>query len=157
MREAELTAEDGRLAMDFAAQLEPRLQDALNHPTRRDILRALHGGGRALGVGEILNDLHPLTRGEVSYHARVLEDSGCTSADGARPAAEGGERRFQSTVAESDQALLVLRATQRSDRRYRQRASEAQSFSPLTMFHLPHPDRAVRLLNRHSREAERNR
>ena len=86
MRDGGLTADDGRLGDDVLAGLEIGLQDALNHPTRRDILRVLHEESRSRSVTEIVGDLAPLRRSEVAYHAQVLRDSECVGVDGFRPA-----------------------------------------------------------------------
>lgn len=154
MSEGQLTADDGRLATDLAATLEPGLQDALNHPTRREILRVLHRVTRPWSVTETLVDLPDLNRGEISYHVQVLVDSACVEVVGTRPAPGGTERLFRSSVSGDDQALLVLGATQRSDRKLRQRSVENDSPSMLTMFRIPRPERAIQLVNRHRRESE---
>lgn len=154
MDDAGLLEADGGLAGDLLAALDSKLQDALNHPTRREILRVLHAGG-ARSVGELVAELSPASRGEVSYHLQALEDSECVVADGSRSAPGGEERLLRSTLADSEQAQLVLRATRRLDRKLPQRPPEAGSTGALTMFRVPRPGRTVRLLNRHCRGAER--
>lgn len=154
MGDAGVVADGGGLASELVAALDPRLRDALNHPTRREILRLLHAGG-ARSVGELVADLSPLSRGEVAYHAQVLEGSECVAADGSRPGPGGEERLLRSTLADSEQAQLVLRATRRPDHGLRQRTVEAGSAGALTMFRVPRPGRTVSLLNRHGRGAER--
>ncbi|HWO82464.1 MAG TPA: helix-turn-helix domain-containing protein, partial [Solirubrobacterales bacterium] len=119
MGDAGVLAEDGRLAADLVATLEPQFQDALNHPTRRDILRVLQGAGQPRSITDIVGSLPQLTRGEISYHAQVLEDSGCVEVDGSRRCPGGEERLLRSAVGDSGQALLVLGATERSDREHR--------------------------------------
>jgi len=154
MGEEASTGEWRLLARDLIAALDPRLRDALNHPTRREILRLLHAGG-ARSVGELAADLSPLSRGEIAYHAQVLESSECVAADGSRPGPGGEERLLRSAVADSEQAQLVLRATRRPDQGLRQQTAEAGSAGALTMFRVPRPGRTVSLLNRHGRGAER--
>jgi hypothetical protein len=136
--------EDGRLAADLSASLEPRLQDPLNHPTRREILRVLNAGRKAQTITAIVAKLPPLTRGEISYHVQVLQDSECVAVDGTRPALRGRERLLRSAVGDCEQALLVLGATQRSDRVHRARKGGGSS-SLLTMFRIPRPGRTIRL------------
>jgi DNA-binding transcriptional ArsR family regulator len=145
--------DDGELAGELVASLEPRLQNALNHPTRREILRVLHGGGPR-SISEIVAELSPLSRGEVSYHSQVLEDSECIAADGSQADPGEQERLLRSTLAGSEQAQLVLRAARRLDSGLRQRTVEDRS-GALTMFPVLRPGRTVRLLNRHRRGAER--
>ena len=89
---------DGRLDDELVAVLEPKLQDALNQPTRREILRVLHGKERACGVAEVLHQLHPLTRAEVSYHVQVLKEPAAVVADGSRP----GPRRDNASTSSSE-------------------------------------------------------
>lgn len=155
MGDAGECANDRELVDELVAALEPKLQDALSHSTRREILRVLQAGGPR-SFSEIVAELSPLSRGEVSYHAQVLEDSEFVSSDGSRPTAGGKERLLRSTVADSDQAQLVLRATRRFDRKLRERTTEAQSAGALMMFRIPRPGRTVSLLNHHRREAERS-
>ncbi|HEU5061874.1 MAG TPA: helix-turn-helix domain-containing protein [Solirubrobacterales bacterium] len=135
---------EGRLDDDLAAALEPKLQDTLNHPTRRDVLRVLHGSGRPCGATALLGKLPPLRRAEIEYHLRVLEDGGIIFADGTLPASGGGERLYRSAVEEDPQARSTLRATERGDRRLR-REREGGSPGLLTMFRVPRPERAIRL------------
>jgi DNA-binding transcriptional ArsR family regulator len=154
MGEAGVLAADGRLADDLLARLEPKLQDALNHPTRREILRVLHAEERPRSIAELAAALPTLKRGEISYHAQVLSNSGCIELEETRPALRQREQLFRSTVGDSDQAQLILRATQQSDREHRQRATETRSPGLLAMFRVPRPGPTIRLLNRRRREAE---
>jgi DNA-binding transcriptional ArsR family regulator len=153
MGDAGVLVEDGRLAADLVATLEPQFQDALNHPTRRDILRVLQGARQPRSITDIAAALPQLSRGEISYHAQVLEDSGCVEVDGSRRRPGGQERLLRSAVGDSGQALLVLGATERSDREHRRRAAAEPPSSQLTMFRVPRPARTVRLLGRRRREA----
>jgi hypothetical protein len=148
MRDAGLTADDGRLAAEMLAVLEPELQDALNHPTRREILRALHDERRSRSVTEMLDDLAPLRRGEVAYHALVLRDSECVGVVGNRTASGTQEQVLASLVAGSDEVQLVLRATRHLDRSRLQRTAGESSPGLMAMFRIPKPTRTVRLLRR---------
>jgi len=151
MRDGGLTADDGRLGPDLLASLEISLQDALNHPTRRDILRVLSEEGRSRSVSEIVAGLAPLRRSEVAYHAQVLKESECVAVDGTRPAVVGREQVFASLVAGSDQVQLILRATRHSDQDHRERTGVVQSPGVKAMFRLPRPGSSVRLLGRRRR------
>ena len=154
MGDAGVLANGGGLASELLAALDPKLQDALNHPTRREILRVLHAGGPR-SVGGVVAELSPLSRGEVNYHAQVLEDSECVVVEGPRPAVDERKRLLRSTIGGSDQAQLVLRATRREDRKLRRREPEDKAAGALTMFRVPRPGRTVSLLSRHRRSAER--
>lgn len=148
MGDAGLTADDGSLAPDLVASLHPKLRDALNHPTRRDVLRALHGKKRTRSVAEIVDRLPPLKRAAVSYHAQVLRDSDCIEERGTRPGG-GRERLFGSEIAGDRQARLVLEATERVDREHRRRLEPRVSLGALAMFRLPRPAITIRLSGGH--------
>lgn len=128
---------DGRLADELAAILEPKLQDALNHPTRREILRVLHASEQPCGVTEILGKLPPLKRGEVSYHLQVLQNCGAVA----------GAPLYRSSVADDLKARAALRATEREDLRCRGAEKKGGSSGLLTMFRVPRPERTIRLSN----------
>lgn len=138
---------DGRLGDELAAALEPELQDALNHPTRREILRVLNRNGQPCSVTGILGKLPPLKRGEVRYHLQVLLDSGAVSTDRTRPAPGGRDILYRSALADDPAVRAVLGATEREDRRCRRVANGDGSSSLLTMFRVPRPERAIRLSN----------
>lgn len=151
MREGGLTADDGRLGPDLLASLEIGLQDALNHPTRRDILRVLSEDRRSRSVSEIVAGLAPLRRSEVAYHAQVLKESECVAVDGTRPAAVGREQVLASLVAGREQVQLILRATRHSDQDHRERTAAVESPGLMAMFRLPRAGSSVRLLGRRRR------
>lgn len=146
---------DGRLADELAATLEPRLQDALNHPTRREILRVLHASDRPCGVTEILGRLSPLTRGEVSYHLRVLREAGSVFDDGTRPAPGGREILYRSAVRGEAGVIAALWVTEQLDCRRRKAGDEQRSSGVLAMFRVPRSDRAIRLRNWRGRKTDR--
>lgn len=154
MRGSGLTADDGRLGADLLATLEPGFQDALNHPTRRDILRAIHEDGRPCSVGEIVADLDPLKRGEVAYHAQVLKDAECIEAVGSRSAPGGEEQVLASLVAGDEGVLAVLRSTRHSDRNLRRRTPAESSPGLMAMFRVPRPTYTIRLSGRRRRPSE---
>lgn len=154
MRDGGLTADDGRLDSDVLARLEIGLQDALNHPTRRDILRVLGEDSRSRSVSEIVAGLAPLRRAEIAYHAQVLKESECVGVEGSRPAPGGREQVLASRVASSDQVQLILRATRHSDQDHRERTAVERSPGLMSMFRLPRAGSSVRLLGRRRRAAE---
>lgn len=136
---------DGRLTVELAASLEPHLQDALNHPVRREVLRVLRNGEGSQGVTAILGGLAPVTRGEVSYHLQILQRAGAVAVDEGRPDLAGRERRYESTVSEVPQVGAVLRATEAFDRERREARKAQRSPGFLTMFRIPKPVRTLRL------------
>lgn len=146
---------DGRLADELAATLEPKLQDALNHPTRREILRVLHASERPCSVSAMLGKLSPLSRGEVRYHLHVLMDCEAVLRDGTRPALGGGEGLYSSELADDRKVRAVLRATERQDRKCRRGAEGEDSSGLLTMFRVPRPERTISLRNLLGRKTDR--
>ena len=128
---------DGRLDDELAAILEPKLQDALNHPTRREILRVLHASEQPCSVAGVLSKLPPFKRGEVSYHLQVLQRCGAVV----------GDSPYRSAVADDSKVRAALRATERDDRRCREGKRKGGSSGVLTMFRVPRPERTIRLGN----------
>lgn len=114
--------EDGRLPATLAATLEPRLQDALAHPVRREILRSLNGGRDACTPAELAVWLAPFSLSQVVYHLRVLAGSEIVG-----PAAgEGlfGGLPYVSGVSGESRVVAVLQATREGDRQRRELAFE---------------------------------
>jgi DNA-binding transcriptional ArsR family regulator len=150
MGDAGLTEEDGSLTAEVVETLRPGLRDALNHPARRDILRAVQGRKGSRAVGEMVAELPPLKRAEVSYHVTVLRDLGCIEARGTRPGpvAVARARIFGSCIAGDRRTQLILGATEGGDKEHRRRLARRESPGTLAMFRVPGPAIAIRLLNR---------
>lgn len=128
---------------DFAARLNPRMQTALGHSLRREILRALDDGGRFRSLGEILPELVPYARGAVVYHLQVLRSAGAIEDDGDREDPLSRQPVYRSVVAEDVRA--ALRATEQWDLDRRRAEAEESASSLLTMFRLPRAVRTIRL------------
>lgn len=146
---------DGRLADELAAILEPKLQDALNHPTRREILRVLHASEQPASVAGILGKLPPLKRSEVSYHLQVLQNCGAVVGDGTRTALGSRDTLYRSAVADNLKVRAALRATERQDRKRREAGRKGGSSGLLTMFRVPRPERTISLSNLLGRKTDR--
>lgn len=116
-------SDDGRLSADLAAMLEPELQDALDHPVRREILRGLNGRGRARTPAELAARLAPLSLSQINYHLQVLAGGGAIVGSGG----DGGGAPYLSDVSDKPQVIAVLQATERADRERRRAASAAGS------------------------------
>lgn len=153
MSEAGVCA-DGRLGDELAAALDPSIQDALNHPTRREILRVLHAKEKSCGFAEILSQLRPLARLEIVYHLRVLQGAGAIFLDGTQPALSGREMIYRSALADEPSALAALGITELPDRRHRQHMKGSKSSNLLKMFRVPRPAQAIRLSMRKDRKAK---
>jgi len=144
----DLEPPEDRLPGQLAARLDPKLQDALDHPVRREVLRTLSGGARSRSTAEIHAQLRGFRPSQLCYHLQVLRRSGAVVAI---PAGNAGSRlRYASGVVEDGEVQAVLRATERQDREQREAVVAASGSPLLTMFRTPRPVRTVRLRGRAS-------
>jgi DNA-binding transcriptional ArsR family regulator len=138
-------AEDGRLAANLAASLEPRLRDALDHPFRREVVRILNRDRHPRSVTELQADLPPFQPEQLGYHLRVLREAGVVAAKGNGAGTAGKHARYGSVAAEDGRIRGVLRATERWDRQQRETRESHKASPLLTMFRTPRPIRSIRL------------
>jgi DNA-binding transcriptional ArsR family regulator len=158
MAEGDFVAgEDGRLSARLAAPLEPKLQDALDHPIRREVLRTLNQGGRSRSVAEIGTELPAIPLGQLGYHLQVLRRSGAVASLPAELDAGVCRARYASEVFDDGQVRAVLRATEQWDRRRRESVAATNGSPLLTMFRVPRPVRTIRLRSRRQGDPERDR
>lgn len=153
MSEAGVCA-DGRLGDELAAILEPKVQDALDHPVRREILRVLHAKGQPCGFMELSGKLRPFARSVVSYHLRVLQGAGAVFVDGTQTALSGREMIYRSALGGDPGVLAALETTELPDRKRRQRMKGSNSTNLLKMFRVPRSQQAIRLSMRGDRKAK---
>jgi DNA-binding transcriptional ArsR family regulator len=145
MSEARVAGGAGRLSTHLAASLDPSPQDALDHPLRRELLRVLQAREGARGLIEILSELFPFSRSEVSYHLLILQRCGFVTIEGTRPGFAAREHLYASTLQDDAQVAAVLRATAESDRELRREKVGRRSPGFLTMFRIPRPVRTISL------------
>jgi|SRR3954447_3513619 len=157
MAKGNSVAVDGRLAARLAAGLEPKLQDALDHPVRREVLRALSQGGGSHSVAEIGAELRAFGLGQLGYHLQVLRRSGAVASVAVDLGTGQNRARYASEVCEDAQVRAVLRATEQGDRERREAAAQAKLSPLLTMFRVPRPVRTIRLRGRSTIDAEQER
>lgn len=132
----------------LASALEPKLQDALGHPLRREIVRALGDSKRPLSIAELVAQVGSVSAAEVSYHLQVLRRCEVVSGEGARLGGAGRHCSYGSLITGDADARSFLRATEQLDREQR-RAAAQRSSRLLMMFRIPRPTRTLRLgLNR---------
>ncbi len=107
----------GRLPLELAELLTPPLEHALDHPLRREILRALNRSDRPLGAAELVTE--SLAVGNVTqlnYHAAVLERCDLVRVIDSDIAGETLGRQYASTVSEDVQIITILGAMEALDR-----------------------------------------
>ncbi|HET9593867.1 MAG TPA: helix-turn-helix domain-containing protein [Solirubrobacterales bacterium] len=141
-------AGDGRLSTRLAETLDPKLQDALDHPVRREVLRTLNRSGRSRAVSELGVELNGFPLSQLNYHLQVLAQLGTVGADSTHLRFGQAHAHYASEVSDRKEVLVVLRATERLDRERRQAAASASAPSHLTMFRVPRPTRTIRLRGR---------
>jgi len=137
--------------------LGPELQDALDHPFRREVLRTLNREGRARSVAELGAELPALRRAQLAYHLQVLRRLGAVAPGPAGPGAGRGHAHYASGVLEDEEVRAVLRATERVDRERREAAAAANVSPLLAMFRVPRPVHTIRLRSRGNLEVEQDR
>jgi len=153
MSQASFKVSEGKLPAGLAAALDPRLRDALENPIRREVLRTLQDGDRALSATEIAGALGSFATSEIAYHLRVLDRAGGAAVLDNGLARPGDLRRYASCIADNVQALAALRATQQWDRNHR-RTGDRRSSTHLTMFRVPRPVRSIRLGKREGEDRD---
>jgi DNA-binding transcriptional ArsR family regulator len=100
---------DGRLPSALVVGLDHKVQHALNHPIRRELLRCLNREA-PLTLRQLASDLPSATLSGMSYHLKVLATYGA-----ARVAGEGAPT-YMSALTEEADVLVVLQATEEWDR-----------------------------------------
>jgi DNA-binding transcriptional ArsR family regulator len=136
---------EDRLPGQLAAKLGPRLQDALDHPVRREVLRALNRSVRSQSTLEVRAELRAFGPSQLRYHLQVLRRSGAIASDSAAADTGGAGPRYASEVVDDGEVKAVLRATEGGDRLRREAAAAASASPLLTMFRTPRPIRTIRL------------
>jgi hypothetical protein len=105
----------GRLAAELAASLDAKLQDALNHPVRREVLRGLNSGGGICTAPRLAERISPISLSRVNYHLQVLvRTEAVTRCEPALSA--DGVASYQSNLCDEPGTRAVLKATEDWDR-----------------------------------------
>jgi DNA-binding transcriptional ArsR family regulator len=105
-----------RLPLELAELVAPPIEHALNHPLRREILRALNQSEGPRSAGEIATGSLPKAGVTlINYHAGVLESCEVVRIAEVDPAGESIARRYASNVADDPQIAAILGATEPLD------------------------------------------
>jgi DNA-binding transcriptional ArsR family regulator len=147
-------AKDGRLPGPLAATLKPEFHDALDHPIRRDVLRALNRSSQPQGIGQLSAKLRAVRPAELSYHLQVLRRSGAIDTSGS---SDPGHDHYVSELDRDRRVGAILRATEQQDREGREAAASGNASSLLTMFRVPRPSRTIRLRGRSKIDSKQDR
>jgi DNA-binding transcriptional ArsR family regulator len=139
---------EDHLPGQLAAKLEPKLQDALDHPARREVLRTLNRSARAQSTSELRAELQALRPTQLRYHLGVLRRSGVVVKDPTDLNLAGQAARYASEVIGDGEVRAILRATERQDREQREALAAAGNSPLVTMFRTPRPVRTIRLRSR---------
>jgi hypothetical protein len=103
----------------MALQEQRKLEDAVDHRFRRNLLRLLHGLTPPCTVGEIIESnpdlLAPASRSEIAYHVLVLERHGAIEGAGNLVTAAEAAQMYVSAVSEDPIVLQVLAMTATAD------------------------------------------
>lgn len=87
------------------------LENALGHPTRREILRVLIYADNPKTVKELAELVPTVNISSLNYHLLILEKEGCLSRDGETAPGDGRLPAFAATVAENQFVLDILNGT----------------------------------------------
>jgi DNA-binding transcriptional ArsR family regulator len=103
------------LRAEVAADLAPHLKDALDHPTRRGILRVLNAQAESQTIRNLSDAIPNASISTISYHILTLEKAACISPAGKIIRSRNSFRTYISNVADNSAVLNALRATQQED------------------------------------------
>jgi hypothetical protein len=93
----------------------PDLQQALDHATRREILRALSDADEDKTIEELADLVPTANVSSLNYHVLVLEREGCVSRTGEIALANGMLPTYAATVADSQLVMDILNGTRGED------------------------------------------
>lgn len=93
----------------------PNLESALEHPTRREILRVLIASDRSKTVRELADLMPSVNLSSLNYHLLVLDREGCLSRTGEIGLDDDRLPAYSPTVAENQFVLDILNGTRGED------------------------------------------
>jgi hypothetical protein len=94
---------------------EPNLQNALDHPARREILRVLIDADEDKTSAELAELVPVLPVSNLNYHLLVLMREGCVSRTGEVAVAGGMLATYVATVADNQFVVDILDGTRGED------------------------------------------
>jgi DNA-binding transcriptional ArsR family regulator len=107
--------EDRKLPAEVAVLLAPHLCRALDHQTRRQILRVLNRGSEPQTPQDLAEAIPGAGISIIGYHTLVLEECGCVTVT-VRPSRAGElKRAYVSNVTDNRLVRNALEATRHLD------------------------------------------
>lgn len=110
---------NGGAAQGKDQRMSPLLIQALNHPLRRKLLRALHSSDDARSPVQ-LSKMTGEDISSIDYHIKILVSMGAAVKTGDRRVRGARENFFLSKVSDHEQMVTILADTERDDCRGRQ-------------------------------------
>lgn len=107
---------NGGAAQGKSQRMSPLLIQALNHPLRRKLLRALHGADDARSPVQ-LSKMTGEDISSIDYHIKILVSLGAAVKTGDRQVRGARENFFLSKVSDHKQMVTILADTERDDSR----------------------------------------
>jgi predicted ArsR family transcriptional regulator len=103
----------------MATKLPADARSALQHPYRRQILRALQKDAVKLSPSQLTESGQvPCSLPCAAYHMQVLAESGLVESEESAPVRGRTKRHFSSLVDEGSPISAVLRDTEQSDQQH---------------------------------------
>jgi DNA-binding transcriptional ArsR family regulator len=102
--------EKRELPPEVISTLAPNQCRALDHSTRRQILRALTHDADRLTLVDLSEAIPDASISTIGYHLLILEESGMVSVSRVLTAPGGTERGFASTIADNQTVAAALGA-----------------------------------------------
>ena len=113
---------DGRLPAHIEDQVSAAELKALQHPIRRQLLRALESSDGSLGASDLTKTV-PCSLATAAYHLQVLVQSGLVEAVASVPSQGRTTRLFSFSVEAESPVHAALEVTAESDLQHLQPAS----------------------------------
>jgi DNA-binding transcriptional ArsR family regulator len=107
--------EERKLPTEVAVLLAPHLCRALDHQTRRQILRVLIRSGAPQTPKDLVDAIPGANLSTIGYHTLVLEECACVSVTVASSSASGLKRAYASNVNDDRLVASALQATRQLD------------------------------------------
>lgn len=107
--------EDRKLPEEIAVLLAPHLRRALDHQTRRQILRVLNRSREPQTSKDLTEAIPGASFSTIGYHTLVLEECGTLSVKVAPSTAGGLRRAYVSNVSDDRLVTSALQATRGID------------------------------------------